>query len=131
MPFELDAEDELLDPALLDELALLAGLVVDPELDEFEPQAATPSSARTRRAAARRRLVLVIVVFISNSFGVRARKFRPNPLDAVLRLLVPGRYRTLAKRREREGNPVTRRHGGRGRNRLPGTMKRTKKTKNS
>ena len=42
----------------------LLDVVEEPELEEFEPQAATPRATRTSRAAARRRGDLVIVAFI-------------------------------------------------------------------
>jgi hypothetical protein len=67
MPFELELdEDEFVDPPP-EEVEVCAGWVledVEPELEEFPPQAARPRAASTSRAAAKRRGDLVNVAFI-------------------------------------------------------------------
>jgi hypothetical protein len=69
MPLELELELEVfVAEAPPEDVEVCAGWlledVVDPELEEFEPQAARPRAARTSSAAARRRGDLVMVAFI-------------------------------------------------------------------
>jgi hypothetical protein len=69
MPFELElvvVDDD--DPELV--VAWLAGVVAEPDELELEPQAATPSAAKTSRAAASR-LGDRVVVFVIGSLSCR------------------------------------------------------------
>ncbi|MBV8430092.1 MAG: hypothetical protein JO244_02945 [Solirubrobacterales bacterium] len=74
IPLELDPdeadEDVVVDP-LPDELVVWAGgvaaFVVVPELEAFEPQAATPSATSTNRTPVSRRVDLLSFVVISSS----------------------------------------------------------------
>ncbi len=92
MPFELEPDEELVDVAPPEELEDWLDWLLDdePELEELDPQPATPRATSTSSPAARRRGDLISVAFIIApcSEPVETPAY---DVDAVGSTLVPGR----------------------------------------